>query len=241
MWRRRSASYAAGVPSAGPLLFSGRDSQIFAYGPHLVLRRSRDARSMAGEARVMEYLAAQGFPVPAVDSLSDDGTDLVMERLAGPSLMGVLERRPWGLSHAARVLAELHRALHQIVAPDWLPPAPAGSGDRMLHLDLHPLNVIVTPRGPVVIDWTNASRGAPEADVALSWALMACSSIPGGHLRAAALGRFRSLFVRRFLGHFDLRPVKAVLGDVVEWKAHDPNMSGRETSAMRRLAAERST
>jgi aminoglycoside phosphotransferase (APT) family kinase protein len=195
---------------------------------------------MAGEARVMEFLAGQGFPVPAVDSLSDDGTDLVMERLDGPPLMGALERRPWTLARAAGMLADLHRRLHEIAAPDWLPPAPAGTGDRVLHLDLHPLNVIVSSRGPVVIDWTAASRGAPEADVALTWTLMACASIPGGHLRAAALGRFRSLFVRKFLSNFDLGPVTAVLGDVVEWKAHDRNMSPRETAAMRRLAAGRS-
>lgn len=33
-----------------------------------------------------------------------------------------------------------------------------GEGDKVVHLDLHPLNVIIGPKGPVVIDWTGASR-----------------------------------------------------------------------------------
>jgi RIO-like serine/threonine protein kinase len=28
----------------------------------------------------------------------------------------------------------------------------------MVHLDLHPLNAVITDCGPVVIDWTNAGR-----------------------------------------------------------------------------------
>ena len=43
----------------------------------------------------------------------------------------------------------------------------------MLHLDLHPGNVMFTARGPVVIDWTNARAGAPAADVAMAYLIMA--------------------------------------------------------------------
>ena len=48
----------------------------------------------------------------------------------------------------AATLAELHLRLHEIEAPDFLPPAPVGGGDKVLHLDLHPLNVMVGPKGP---------------------------------------------------------------------------------------------
>ena len=33
------------------------------------------------------------------------------------------------------------------------------TGDRVLHIDLHPENVIISPAGPVVIDWSGASAG----------------------------------------------------------------------------------
>ncbi len=141
---------------AGRLLASGRDSDILEYGDHQVLRRSRTGRSIASEARTMEYARSHGYPVPAVDEVSDDGTEVVMERINGPLLATSLTRPPWRMRRGGALLAELHQRLHRIAAPDWLAEAPCGHGDRLVHLDLHPLNVILSPSGPVVIDWANA-------------------------------------------------------------------------------------
>jgi tRNA A-37 threonylcarbamoyl transferase component Bud32 len=49
---------------------------------------------MATEARTMEYAREHGYPVPAVDQISADGTNLVMERLEGTSMVAVLGKRP---------------------------------------------------------------------------------------------------------------------------------------------------
>jgi aminoglycoside phosphotransferase (APT) family kinase protein len=38
----------------------------------------------------------------------------------------------------------------------------------VVHGDLHPLNVIATDAGPVVIDWRNAVEGTPEFDIAMT-------------------------------------------------------------------------
>jgi aminoglycoside phosphotransferase (APT) family kinase protein len=113
---------------------------------------------------------------------------------------------------------------------------PVGTGNFLLHLDLHPLNVMMTSRGPVVIDWPNAVRGDPCVDVALTWVLMACGSIPGGGAKAAMLGRFRAILVKSFLGHFELDPVRAHVAGVVAWKVQDPHMSDGEQAAMWALA-----
>jgi aminoglycoside phosphotransferase (APT) family kinase protein len=191
---------------------------------------------MSLEAKTMEYVKSHGYPVPAVESLSDDGSDLVMERLDGPSMLGALERRPWTLGRCASVLADLHRRLHAIPPPSWVPNAPVGQGDALLHLDLHPLNVMMTSRGPVVIDWPNAVRGDPSVDVAVTWMLMACGSVPGGGVKAALLGRFRARLVKSFLGHFELDSVRAVLEDSVAWKVRDAHMSKGEQAAMWALA-----
>jgi aminoglycoside phosphotransferase (APT) family kinase protein len=220
----------------GPLLASGRDSDIFECGPKLVLKWSRHGRSMATEARTMEHARARGYPVPAVEEISDDGTDLVMARLAGASMVDVLSRRPWTIRQQAAVLADLHRRLHDIPAPDWLSPAPCGEGDRLLHLDLHPLNIVLTDERPVVIDWPNAARGDGPVDVALTWVLMVSGGIPFGRVKAAVMGLGRSLFVNRFLRDFDLTTVRPHLADVVAWKVKDPNMTEIERQAMRHLA-----
>jgi len=219
----------------GPLLASGRDSDIFEYGPGLVLRRSRHGHSMTVEARAMEHARSYGYPVPAVEEVTADGTELVMERISGPSMMTPLSRRPWTMKAYAGVLADLHDRLHEVPGPGWLPAAPGAVGDRMVHLDLHPLNVVLSPKGPVVIDWANAARGSAAADVAATWALLAAAGIPAGRLTAALLGRLRSVFVNAFLARFDRYSVLGELPAVVHWKVRDPNMSAAERGAMQRL------
>lgn len=187
---------------------------------------------MAHEARTMDYLYGQGYPVPAVEELSADGADLVMERVDGPSMVETLGRSPWTVRRQSAALADLHRQLHDVPSPDFLRPAPIGHGDCLLHLDLHPLNVIMGPKGPVVIDWTSACLGDPNVDVALAWVLMSAGEIPGGRVIAKLLGWGRALLVNGFVGHFDRGQVARRLREVVEWKVKDPNMSEREIRGM---------
>jgi aminoglycoside phosphotransferase (APT) family kinase protein len=216
----------------GPLLASGRDSDIFEYGPGLVLRRSREGRSMKQEARIMDYVRAQGFPVPAVDEMSPDGLDMVIERIEGPDMVAMMEKRPWTIRQLGRTLAGLHRRLHDMTAPDWLPDAPVGHGVSLLHLDLHPLNVMIGPRGPVVIDWARACRGDAAVDEALAWVLMAAGDVPAGRFMAMVVSRARSVLVKSFLASVEIDAIKPVLRDVIAWKASDPHMSAAEQDRM---------
>jgi aminoglycoside phosphotransferase (APT) family kinase protein len=190
---------------------------------------------MAAEAEVMAYARAQGFPVPAVDEISGDGLELVMERIDGPDMVATLQRRPWTVRGHGTVLADLHRRLHEIDGPDWLRAAPAGVGGSLVHMDLHPFNVILGPQGPVVIDWTNAGRGDPAADVALTWVLLASGEVPTGRVVGALLRRIRAALVRAFLDGVDRGAARRQLRDVVAWKVLDANMSPAEQAAMWRL------
>jgi aminoglycoside phosphotransferase (APT) family kinase protein len=220
------------VKAAGRLLASGRDSDIFEYGAHSVLRRARSGRSMDLEAQTMRYVAAHGYPVPAVEELSDDGCDLVMQRIDGLSMVEHLAKAPWTVFRQADTLADLHRRLHEIPAPDFLPPSPMGGGASVLHLDLHPLNVLVTAAGPVVIDWTGACVGDPNSDVALTWLMMTAGDIPGGRLRARFLGLGRQLLTNRFFGNFDREEVVGELHAAATWKATDTNLSREEIDGL---------
>jgi aminoglycoside phosphotransferase (APT) family kinase protein len=191
---------------------------------------------MEQEAQTMAYLSTKGYPVPAIEELSEDGSDLVMERVDGVTMVEALGRAPWTVRRQARVLAELHQQLHELRAPEFLPACPVGSGDRVLHLDLHPLNVIVSTKGPVVIDWTSACAGDAAVDVSLAWVLMAAGEIPGSGPMTKVLAVGRSLLVNGFIGRFDRSRITPVLRDVVEWKVRDPHMSEGEVAAMWRVA-----
>jgi aminoglycoside phosphotransferase (APT) family kinase protein len=218
------------------LLASGRDGDIFEFAPGLVLRRTRDRRPIAHEARIMRYAADNGFPVPRIEEVRADGTEIVMERIDGPIMMDAMVRPPWKLGEHLRRLADLHDRLHTIEGPDWLPGI--SEGDRLLHLDLHPMNVIMSPNGPVVVDWPNARRGDPMADVALSYALMTCGRIPLPGPVAAALGAVRAPVIRRTFARRYLGPdFHRWVAEMATLKCFDTNMHPNEITALEALAA----
>lgn len=184
----------------------------------------------------MEFVRSHGYPAPDVFEISEDGTDLVMERIEGRTMVEAGAARPWNLRRFGRQLAELHQALHCLPAPPWVADAPCGSGDRLLHMDLHPLNVLMAPGGPVVIDWPNAVRGDPAVDVTLTWVLIASGEVPGGRVKAAVIGLGRKLLLDGFLKPVLDDHCRAILGEVVELKCADPHMSAKEIERMRALA-----
>jgi aminoglycoside phosphotransferase (APT) family kinase protein len=234
---RRAEPYIHRVKPPGRLFAAGRDADIFEYGAHSVLRRSRAGRSLADEARIMSYLAEHAYPVPTVEEVSDDGCDLVLQRIDGPPMVEVLGRQPWTVRRQGAVLAQLHHQLHEIPAPEFLPSAPIGDGGSILHLDLHPLNVLMSSAGPIVIDWTSACVGEPEADVALAWLLMSAGEIPGGRLKPKLLGLGRTLLTTSFASHFDRRQLAQRMNAVATWKATDQNLSASEVESLWRAVA----
>ena len=183
----------------------------------------------------MEYLRSQGYPVPEVIEIDATGRDLVMERVDGVTMVDSIAKAPWTLRRRARQLASLHQQLHALESPDFLRAAPVGHGGALVHMDLHPLNVLVGAHGPVVIDWTGAARGDPAVDVVVAWVLMATGQVPVGGLEAVLIRAARGLLVRSFLTCFDRRALAAKMRDVVSWKVQDPNMSNTEVAAMWRL------
>jgi streptomycin 6-kinase len=203
------------------LVAVGRASEIFDLGDGRVLRRFLAGGDSEREALVMEHARREGYPVPRVLELTDEA--LILDRIDGPTMLTELRRRPWTLRRHAALLAELHERLHEIDAPPGLEAA--GTGDRLLHLDLHPDNVILSPAGPFVIDWTNALRGEPALDVAMTWVILATSG-----------GPFARLYLRSFLPHFDRDEVLDALPLAADRRFADPNVTEREQQAVRRLA-----
>lgn len=217
----------------GPKLAEGRDSEIFEHGPGRVLRRSRDGRSLVSEAEIMRYVLDAGYPVPRVHDAGEGF--LVMDRVDGPSMLDVAARHPWRLGEYGRLLADLHRRLHDLPAPPGLPSAGV-PGDRLLHRDLHPLNVLMPEGGPVVIDWANCAAGDPAYDVADTWVLFATAEVPGSRWDRALAAVGRRFFLRGFLRASDRDAARAAIPAAVENRLTDRNMSEREKERMRAMA-----
>jgi aminoglycoside phosphotransferase (APT) family kinase protein len=166
---------------------SGREADVFALDGGRVLRRYRRAADVTGEAEAMAYVAGLGFPVPEV--FAAHGSDLVMERLDGPTMAQAVVAGDLAVEAGAALLADLLRRLHEL-------PARPGATQPMLHLDLHPENVMLTGRGPVVIDWCNATDGPPDLDTALSALIVAQVVVEGSHPFAGPAGAFLDAFLR---------------------------------------------
>nr|WP_123439439.1 phosphotransferase [Streptomyces sp. PanSC9] len=147
---------------------------MFALDEDRVVRRYRNGEDATGEAVVMAYLAEHGYPVPAVWPGAAAG-ELVMQRLSGPAMREALVAGTLSSEQAGGLLAGLLMRLHAIP-----PPPPGGGADpahRIVHLDLHPENVLLTTDGPVVIDWATAQEGPPGLDTAMAALILAQAAL----------------------------------------------------------------
>jgi aminoglycoside phosphotransferase (APT) family kinase protein len=132
---------------------------------------------------------------------------VIYERIIGPSMLAELVAHPWRLAALARTLGEVHAAIHahafpglprlpeqlaqRIAAAPHLPDAhraaartaldalaqSPGAAATLCHGDFHPDNVLLSGRGPLVIDWENATLGDPMADVARTLLLVRASEV----------------------------------------------------------------
>jgi aminoglycoside phosphotransferase (APT) family kinase protein len=206
------------------LLARGRSADVFALDARRVLRRYRDGGDVSAEAAVMAYVGRLGFAVPRVDLA--DGSDLVMERLDGPTMLGAVASGALDVTDCARQLADLHTHLHKLPARCSRDPAV-----RILHLDLHPENVVLSPRGAVVIDWTNSAEGPPDLDTAMTALIMAQVAVNGTDGRAEVA----TAVVRAFLAYAEGEP-RRVLDEAVAVRAADPNLTPHEVRLLSRAA-----
>ena len=187
-------------------------------------------RRIEAEARNVAALHAAGLPVPRffeqVEITGRRGS--VFERIEGASISASLRKNPFRLFPLARRFAAVQRLMHgtersdlppvaehlrRVIAHvstlkpvqknqlnmllDSLPP-----GDFVCHFDFHPSNVILSPRGPVVLDWASARRGNPLADVARTCVLLATDHLSASTAPVAKI--WNKAFAGTYLrGYFD--------------------------------------
>ena len=187
-------------------------------------------RAIDYEARIAAVVRQAEVAAPAVGPQVEVAgrTGLVYEKVPGRPLTAALTARPWRTDRLARRLAELQAALHDQLAPETLPaqharlqakieaaePLSAAlrrealrllarlpQGDRLCHGDFHPGNVLLAERGPLIIDWVDATRGHPLGDLARSSLLIGQGQLPDGAPLRWLIERIRGRFHRVYLAH----------------------------------------
>lgn len=174
------------------------------------------------EARIGRIVAEAGLAAPAVGDVIEVGGRLgiIMERVVGPSMLDNLVRRPWTLPSSARQFAAVHAAMHGCQRPElpsqrdtliraveYAPALPEKSrdqvlsalrrlpdGDAVCHGDYHPDNLILSPRGVIVLDWLTGTHGNSCADVARTVLLFRIAVLPEG---VSAAKRIMTQLLRR--------------------------------------------
>jgi hypothetical protein len=174
------AARALGLDPAWLRPLGGASAATWGVGGQ-VLRVGRRARMRAELAAAAT--AAKVLPVPAVLDRAETGDDLavLLERRPGRPVAEVVRRDPGVARAAGAACAAVHRVLAEVAAPAGVPAigdAPAELArlprPRLLHLDLHPFNLLAADDGTLtgVLDWANAAAGHPDLDRARTWAVL---------------------------------------------------------------------
>jgi aminoglycoside phosphotransferase (APT) family kinase protein len=171
--------------------------------------RADQRRVLDRELIALRAAAAAGLPVPQVYATGtfDERPALLQEWCAGQPLVAAMRARPAAILALGHGFGRLHARLHRVPAPpglrtswiDWGGPIDAALRQRLvasserrparlLHMDWHPLNVLVEDGRPTaILDWTNAHGGDPRADVARTLSILRLSPPRGS--RSDRLGR----------------------------------------------------
>jgi uncharacterized protein (TIGR02172 family) len=158
------------------------------------------------EAERVRAAVAMGVATPnALEVVTIEGRPgVVFERVDGATMLDRVVANPEQAAEMARLLAEEHVALHARHGPalpslkerlarhireaeglsddqraqalQVLTKLP--DGDALCHGDFHPSNLLLTDAGPMIVDWVDAVRGHPIADVARTWVLICLTTLP---------------------------------------------------------------
>ena len=186
--------------------------------------------SVEREAKIARIIYEGGLSVPEFGDVLVFGERLgmVFEKIEGSTMDQQIKSNPLsGFKQIIR-MARLHAQIHRCSASE-LPPYSSylsrcirhtkefsdkekslllgqierfTAENQLCHADLHPQNIILSDRGPVIIDWANAVSGSPAADVARSFYLLSEALPPGDKTIPSHIRLYRKLLAVVYLRHY---------------------------------------
>lgn len=185
-------------------------------------------RRQTVEFEYRQALASQqtGYRVPLVDRVVElDGrAGIIYQRVEGSTMLASLWQKVWRFPQFSRQMAALHAEMHarqaqglepaherlagKIAAVEAFTPAEKKAlqtrlfrlprEEKLLHGDFHPDNILMTPNGPVIIDWIDATVGHPLADVARSAVILRFGLPPEERMGRFLVGCMRRIYLREY-------------------------------------------
>ncbi|MBL6449586.1 phosphotransferase [Fulvivirga sp. 29W222] len=214
-----------------------------------LFRKEISSRHIQREANNTMTAKAYGLPVPAVkDIIHFNGREgIVMEHIQGPTITNILRKSPHKIKTYAQKFAQVQADLHSISVTDFpsqrefmektilnslgrlghdttetilklfkdLPDA-----DRVCHNDFHQENIIFSKNGPVILDWQEALRGNPIADVVHA-VLVQEHPVPAPILKTSSYyfqlhNKYRKLFAKFYLQEY-MKLTNTSSGQIRDW------------------------
>ncbi len=202
------------------------------------------AQQAEREFRTSQEVFSLGLPCPAPVEIVEemDRVGIVFSRVSGPSMLRLIAADPGLIESMAQQLAHLQLQMHSKETQS-LPSqrtrlreqiersglaaslrdqlqgvlADLPDANRLCHGDFHPDNVLISGKGPVIVDWADACAGNPLADVARTSLLLLKGAVPSDGPDAAQLVAARQAFHEAFMGAY-FRETKADAAQLANWE-----------------------
>ncbi len=202
--------------------------------------------AVKAEEKIARTVSEAGLSVPAVYGVVKvkGRYGILCDRVNGPSMLKELMFKPEKLENFANLFAELHADMHSVEV-DELPsqhqrieakirrtePLTSDlkqaalealhrlpSGDVLTHGDFHPDNILMPSHGPMIIDWNDATKGRPEADIARTlYLLQKGRPHQPFNLDSEEIDSVRTQFVKVYLKRY--RQIRSIsIEEIESWR-----------------------
>lgn len=214
----------------GELLGSGNTASVYQWGKTEVIKVFHDHRCAVNEAKNAEIINNLKLRSPNYSGLVEfEGKScIIYERIDGPTMLRQIEPTKLSLSQNAKLMAQLHFEIHNVkinfspnlkteitnkinasqeitshekqIIIDILNTLP--DGKALCHYDFHPDNIILSPKGPIIIDWMNTLVGNQAADITRSSMMIQSHALPPNAPIWLIDREFREFFHEEYLTEY---------------------------------------
>ncbi len=198
--------------------------------------------------KVYESSKEKGIAMPKPFQIVEvkDRTGIIFERIQGSTMLEEMSNKPWKIKFFAKELADLHHGIHQCVnislksykldIQSQIDKAPFLSekvkekllemvaeledSNVICHGDFHPDNIMLSNKGPIIIDWTNARKGNKILDVVRTLIIIKYSSTPPDKpfIIRAVLKQLKNTLYKEYIKHY-LKISGISIQEVEKWEA----------------------